>query len=76
MAIVDLLKSGEVEAATKFVRRLEDALRAGDYGAVVLDAPWDGLDALEERYVLQGTLDVPAPRTGAPRVPRLVYVRR
>jgi hypothetical protein len=75
MAIVDLLKSGEQEAAAAFVARLEEALTRGDYGAVVLDEPWD-LPALHERYVPAGEVAVPAPRSGAPRVPRFVYRRR
>ncbi|MEZ6013643.1 MAG: hypothetical protein R3F49_00895 [Planctomycetota bacterium] len=75
MAIVDLLKSRERGVAQAFVERLEAALEAQSFGAVVLDEPWD-LPALGANYMERGALEVPAPCSGAPRVPRLVYVRR
>jgi len=75
MTLVDLLQSREHAVATRLVERLEAALEAREFGVVVLDAPWD-LPALHEHYVQRGTLDVPAPRSGAPRTPRVMYLPR
>jgi hypothetical protein len=75
MALIDLLQSRQHAAATRLVERLEVALEQRVYGAVVLDEPWD-LPALHEHYVQRGKLAVTAPRTGAPRAPRVMFLPR
>ena len=90
MAIVDLAKSQEVEAAQRFLSDFTSALTAKRFAAIILDGPprqlWGDLGSLiEANYEPAGSLPAEGPggavselkpRTGAGVVPRLVLLPR